>query len=141
MNINRLKKEVNSDNRSIKELKFEISNTSCKDQKQQLELIVRKKSIVNKYDNITVSQKLQWKLYDKYRNKLIKEARKDAYGIPTFNCVIFEENSYSNDYFVFDNACGIRNFVCLKFKNLDAFRYIEKVADNDSLIFFLFEEI
>jgi len=139
LNINRLINEVNGDDRTIKQLEFEIDSTSCNKYKLQLKLMVRKKLIIDKYTNLNDNQKLQWDLYDKYRSNLIKEAVSGV-KTPKFNCVIFEEvDSYIdtfnyNPYFVFDLDKNIRKFLCIKLKNLDVFRYIE---NKNSLIFFL----
>lgn len=139
LNINRLINEVNGDDRTIKQLEFEIDSTSCNKYKLQLKLMVRKKLIIDKYTNLNDNQKLQWDLYDKYRSNLIKEAVSGV-KTPKFNCVIFEEvDSYIdtfnyNPYFVFDLDNNIRKFLCIKLKNLDVFRYIE---NKNSLIFFL----
>jgi len=141
LNINRLINEVNGDDRTIKQLEFEIDSTSCDKYKLQLKLMVRKKLIIDKYTNLNDNQKLQWDLYDKYRSNLIKEAVSGV-KTPKFNCVIFEEvDSYSiidtfnyKPYFVFDLDNNIRKFLCIKLKNLDVFRYIK---NKNSLIFFL----
>jgi hypothetical protein len=137
-NIDQIKIDVKKSNKTIKQLEFDKDYLLS--QLESINLLLKKKRTVEIYNKLNNDQKLQWKLYDTHKLKLMEKAIVN--GVQNYNCVIFEENSklLKNTYEIKDNNGKVRNFAGLGFKTLDAFNYIEQYRNNDLLIFFLFED-